>query len=177
MSRFPFAGIALIVACFALPARTPADLTAASSRRAAPDFTLNNAEGNPVKLSAYKGKVVLLDFWGTFCEVCKVEVPWYVEFQSKYKESGLSVVGVSLDEDGWKSVKSFIEEQKVNYTIVIGTWDLAKLFGFRNELPLTLLIDREGEVADMHAGVVDKAKFESEIQILLKESSSKKSDK
>jgi hypothetical protein len=82
-----------------------------------------------------------------------------------------------LDEDGWKSVKSFIEEQKVNYTIVIGTWDLAKLFGFRNELPLTLLIDREGKVADMHAGMTDKAKFESEIQILLKESSSKKSDK
>jgi peroxiredoxin len=177
MLRFLFARIALIVACFAVPARAPADLTAASSRKAAPDFALNDAKGTPVKLSAYKGKVVLLDFWGTFCGVCKVEVPWYVEFQSKYKESGLSVVGVSLDEDGWKPVKSFIEEQKVNYTIVIGNWDLAKLFGFRNELPLTLLIDRDGKVADMHAGMVDKAKFESEIQILLKESSSKKSEK
>jgi peroxiredoxin len=169
MSRFLFARIALIAACFAVPARIPADLTAASSRKAAPDFTLNTAKGDPVKLSSYKGKVVLLDFWGTFCSVCKVEVPWYVEFQSKYKESGLWVIGVSLDEDGWKSVKPFMDEQKVNYTIAIGNWDLAKLFGFRNELPLTLLIDRNGRIADMHAGMVDKAKFESEIQILLNE--------
>jgi thiol-disulfide isomerase/thioredoxin len=117
--------------------------------------------------------VVLLDFWGTFCEVCKVEIPWYVEFQSKYKESGLSVVGVSLDEDGWKSVKPFVEEKKVNYPIVIGNWDLARLFGFGNELPLTLLIDRDGKIADLHAGIVNKNTFESEIQILLKESASK----
>ncbi len=177
MSRFLFARIALIAACFAVPARAPADLTAAGSRKAAPDFTLKNAKGDPVKLSDYNGKVVLLDFWGTFCAVCKVEVPWYVKFQSEYKESGLSVVGVSLDEDGWKSVKPFMDEQRVNYTIVIGNWELAKLFGFGNELPLTLLIDRNGRIADMHAGMVDKAKFENEIQILLNESSSKKSDK
>lgn len=176
MPRFLFAEVALIAACLTVPANAPADLTAAGSRKAAPDFTLNSAKGGPIRLSAYKGKVVLLDFWGTFCAVCKVEVPWYVEFQSKYKERGLSVVGVSLDEDGWKSVKPFMDEQRVNYTIVIGNWDLAKLFGFRNELPLTLLIDRNGRIADMHAGMVDKAKFESEIQILLNESSSKKSD-
>jgi thiol-disulfide isomerase/thioredoxin len=77
MSRFLFARIGLIPACFAVPAKAPAALTAASSRKTAPDFTLNDVKGNPVKLSAYKGKVVLLDFWGTFCGVCKVEVPWY----------------------------------------------------------------------------------------------------
>jgi peroxiredoxin len=171
------ARIVLVSACFVLPARAPADLTAASSRKTAPDFTLSDSKGATVKLSGYKGKVVLLDFWGTFCDVCKVEVPWYVEFQSKYKGDDLSVVGVSLDEDGWKSVKPFLEAQKVNYSVVIGDWDLAKLFGVSNELPVTLLIDREGRIADWHAGLVDKAKFESEIQALLKERISKSSDK
>lgn len=176
MLRSLFTRIVLAAACFALPARAPADLTAASYRKVAPDFTLSDSAGTPIKLSAYKGRVVLLDFWGTFCQVCKVEIPWFVEFQNKYKESGLSVVGVSVDEDGWKSVKPWVEERKVNYPIVIGNWDLARLFGFTNELPLSLLIDRDGRIADLHPGIVDKSKFESEIQILLKESASKRSD-
>jgi len=120
--------------------------------------------------------VVLLDFWATWCEGCKVEIPWYMEFQKKYNESGLSVVGVSMDEDGWKSVKPFLEEKKVNYPVVIGDWDLAKQFGI-TALPVTLLIDRDGKVADLHAGMVDKDTFEHEIQILLKESASKKAAK
>jgi thiol-disulfide isomerase/thioredoxin len=116
--------------------------------------------------------VVLLDFWATWCGGCKVEIPWYMEFQTKYKDSGLSVVGVSMDDDGWKSVKPYLEENKVNYPVVIGDWDLAKRFGIE-ELPVTLLIDRDGKVADLHAGMVDKDAFEGEIQKLLKESAAK----
>jgi thiol-disulfide isomerase/thioredoxin len=138
MRRYLFARIALVTACFALPARAPADLTAASSRKTASDFTLNNSKGTSVKLSNYRGRVVLLDFWATWCEGCKVEIPWYMEFQNKYQASGLSVIGVSVDEDGWKSVKPFLEEKKLNYPVVIGNWDLAKLFGVDNGLPVTL---------------------------------------
>jgi peroxiredoxin len=172
MLAYTLAGIALVASCFALPSRPPADLTAASARKTAPDFTLHDSKDASVKLSDYRGKVVLLDFWATWCEGCKVEIPWYMEFQTKYKESGLSVVGVSMDEDGWKSVKPFLEEKKVNYPVVIGDWDLAKLFGIE-ALPVTLLIDRDGKVADLHAGMVDKDAFEGEIQKLLKESASK----
>jgi peroxiredoxin len=154
--------------------RAPADLTAASSRKAAPDFTLSNSKGAAVRLSNYRGRVVLLDFWATWCEGCKVEIPWYMEFQNKYKESGLSVVGVSVDEDGWKSVKPFLEEKKLNYPVVIGNWELAKLFGVDNALPVTWLIDRAGKIADLHAGMVHKGAFEGEIQILLKESAPKR---
>src|SRR5580700_2852280 len=96
----------------------------------APDFTLNDSAGAPVKLSAYKGKVVLLDFWATWCTGCKVEIPWYMEFQSKYEKSGLSTLGVSMDEDGWKSVKPFLEQHKINYPIVIGNSDMGDRFGF-----------------------------------------------
>jgi cytochrome c biogenesis protein CcmG/thiol:disulfide interchange protein DsbE len=173
MVRHTLARIAFITLCFVLPARAPADLTPANSRKTASDFTLSDSKGAFVKLSAYKGRVVLLDFWATWCEGCKMEIPWYMEFQNKYKESGLSVVGVSMDEDGWKAVKPFLEEKKVNYPVVIGDWDLAKLFGI-TALPVTLLIDRDGKVADLHLGMVDKEAFEREIKILLKETASKK---
>ena len=172
MLRYRLARITFVALCLALPAKAPTDLTAANSRKTASDFTLSDSKGASVKLSAYKGRVVLLDFWATWCEGCKVEIPWYMEFQKKYNESGLSVVGVSMDEDGWKSVKPFLEEKKVNYPVVIGDWDLAKSFGI-TALPVTLLIDRDGKLADLHAGMVDREAFESEIQILLKEGASK----
>jgi peroxiredoxin len=157
-----------LVAAFALPAVAPADLTPAMSRKTAPDFTLTDAKGTPVKLSAYKGHVVLLDFWATWCTGCKVEIPWYMEFQNKYKKSGLSALGVSMDDDGWKSVKPFLRQHKINYPIVIGNWDMGDRFGF-SSMPATLLIDRGGKIADLHVGMVDKEAFESEIQILLDE--------
>ena len=99
-----------------------------------------------------------------------------MEFQDKYKKSGLSAIGVSLDDDGWKSVKPFLQEHKINYPIVIGDWgDMGKRFGF-NSMPATLLIDREGKIADLHVGMVDKAAFETEIQALLKEAATKTSN-
>jgi peroxiredoxin len=171
MLRYMF-GIALVASCFALPARAPADLIAANSRRVASDFTLSDSKGTSVKLSDYKGRVVLLDFWATWCGGCKVEIPWYMEFQSKYKDSGLSVIGVSMDEDGWKSVKPFLATSPMNYSVVVGNPDLAKLYGV-DSMPMTLLIDRDGKIAASHVGMVDKEAFESEIQILLKESVSK----
>jgi peroxiredoxin len=171
-----FARIALVAACLALPARAPADLTAASSRKHAPDFTLRDSKGTSVKLSAYKGRIVLLDFWATWCGGCKVEIPWYMEFQSKYKNSGLSVIGVSMDEDGWKSVKPYLEKSPMNYSVVVGNQDLAKLYGV-DSMPMTLLIDRDGKVAVSHVGMVDKDAFEGEIQILLKESTPKSAAK
>ncbi len=164
MLRHIFATVALVVV-LVLPAVTPADLTPATSRKTAPDFTLTDAKGRPVKLSAYKGRVVLLDFWATWCTGCKVEIPWYMEFQSTYKKSGLSALGVSMDDDGWKSVKPFLQQHKIG-----------DRFGF-NSMPATLLIDRNGKIADLHVGMVDKDAFESEIQILLKESAFNKAVK
>ncbi len=168
--------IALVVASFAVTANAPADLTPADSRKTVPDFSLEDSTGSLIKLSSYKGRVVLLDFWATWCTGCKQEIPWYMEFQDKYKKDGLSAIGVSLDDDGWKSVKPFLQQHKINYPIVIGDWnDMGKRFGF-NSMPATLLIDRDGKMADMHVGMVDKAAFESEIQTLLKEAAKKTSN-
>src|SRR6266446_7862772 len=168
MMRHTLVKVAYLVLCFALPARPQADLIEAKSRKAVPDFSLADSKGTTIKLSNYRGKVVLLDFWATWCGGCKVEIPWYMEFQNKYKDKGLSVVGVSMDEDGWKSVKPFLAENKINYPIVIGNSDLGGQFGVSG-LPLTLLIDRNGKIADSHAGMVDKDAFEREIQSLLKD--------
>lgn len=147
----------------------PTDLTAAANvRKIAPDFSLDDSQGKAIKLSDFRGKVVLLDFWATWCHGCMTEIPWYMEFQNKYKGNGLTVIGVSMDEDGWKSVKPFLAERKINYPIVVGSQDLGKLYSVET-LPVTLLIDREGKIAEAHAGMVEKDAFENEIKTLLRE--------
>ncbi len=158
---------ALLVLCAILPARVPASASD-SSRKAAPDFTLDDSNGAPLKLSGYKGKVVLLDFWATWCHGCGTEIPWFIEYQNKYKDSGLAVIGVSMDDDGWKVVKPFIEEKKMNYAVVLGNADVAKLYKV-DAMPVTVLIDREGKIAASYDGVVDRAACEAKIQSLLKD--------
>ena len=166
-----FARAALVMLCFALPAT--GDLTSSPSRKTSPDFVLSDTKGASVKLSNLKGKVVLLDFWATYCDLCKVEMPWYVEFQDRYGKDGLSVVGFSVDKDGGKSVTPFVTNQKVTYTVVLGNWNVAAKFGVTAErgLPITLLIDRAGKIADTQVGMVSKDAFEKEIQDLLNEPS------
>jgi cytochrome c biogenesis protein CcmG/thiol:disulfide interchange protein DsbE len=137
-----------------------------TDRKTAPDFALNDASGKPVRLSALQGKVVLLNFWATWCGGCQVEIPWFIQFESKYKNSGLAIIGVSMDDDGWKSVKPYIEQKKVNYTIVIGNDELGKLYGL-GSMPMTLLIDRDGKIAASHVGLVRRRDYQNEIETLL----------
>jgi peroxiredoxin len=149
MLRHRIAIIAQVAVFFAVTASAPADLTPADSRKTAPDFNVEDSSGTPIKLSSYKGRVVLLDFWATWCTGCKQEIPWYMEFQDKYRKDGLSAIGVSLDDDSWKSVKPFLQQHKINYPIVIGDWsDMGKRFGF-NSMPATLLIDRDGKMGQL----------------------------
>jgi peroxiredoxin len=149
----------------------PDTLIPADQRKAAPDFTLNDTQGQSVSLSGYKGKVVLLDFWATWCGACQFEVPWYSEFSKKYVDQGLAVVGVSMDKDGLTAVKPYMEQKKMDYTVVLGNDYLVPQFGLKT-IPVTWLIDREGRVAVAHVGMVDKASFEGNIQKLLQEGAS-----
>src|SRR5262249_27431646 len=119
-------------------------------------------------LSAQKGRVVLLDFWATWCGGCKVEIPWYVEFQKKYGPQGLVSIGAAMDDEGWAKVKPYLAEHPIPYPIVRGNPDLVQLYSIRN-LPVTLLIDRHGRIADAHVGVVDRKVWEREIRDLLRE--------
>ena len=160
--------VVFVLLGLALPARTPAQIVAVNSRKIAPPFSLPDATGTPIRLSDYKGRVVLLNFWATWCHGCKTEIPWYIEFQDKWKGRGLTVIGASMDDDGWKVVKPFVKDKKVNYPMVIANDNLAKQYGL-GEMPLSVLIDREGRIADSHSGVVDPHAWETRILSLLNE--------
>jgi peroxiredoxin len=151
------------------PSGKPAEKTEREvDRKPAPALELTDAEGRSIKLAEYRGKVVLLNFWATWCHGCQTEIPWFIEFENKYKTSGLTAIGVSMDDDGWKSVKPWIAQKKVNYPIVIGSDEIGKRFGVGN-MPKTLLIDRNGNIAEIFDGVVDHAACERKIRALLGE--------
>jgi peroxiredoxin len=146
-------------------------------RKPAPVFSLTDASGKAVRLSEYRGKVVLLDFWATECGGCKVEIPWFIEFERTYKNNGLAVVGVSMDilysnlknaEEGWSKVKPFVQAHNVNYRILMGDDLATKAFDI-NALPATYLIDRNGKIAATYVGLVNKDDVEANIKALLTE--------
>jgi len=138
-------------------------------RQMAPDFELKDADGRTVQLSDYRGKVVLLNFWATWCGPCKIEIPWFVEFEKEFKDEGFAVLGISLDEDGWDVVKPYLEENRVNYRVLMGNDEVAMLYGGVDSLPTTFLIDREGRIASVHVGLVSRADYENDITMLLAE--------
>jgi peroxiredoxin len=140
---------------------------AASPREDAPDFTLKDIEDRDVTLSDYEGKVVLLNFWATWCGPCKIEMPWFVEFQQKYKDRGFSVIAVSMDEEGWDVVRPFLDDLKPNFPVVIGNDEMGDEFGGVVALPTTFIIDKEGKIASSHQGLVSKGDYEEEIEQLL----------
>ncbi len=161
------ATILLSLACtneIAVRAAVKAD----KDRKAAPNFTLKDVNGDKVQLADYKGKVVLLDFWATWCGPCKIEIPWFMEFEQQYKNKGFAVLGVSMDDDGWSVVKPYLEKLKVNYRIVLGNDKVGELYGGVDSLPTTFLIDREGRIASTHVGLAGgKEDFRNEIVHLL----------
>jgi cytochrome c biogenesis protein CcmG/thiol:disulfide interchange protein DsbE len=142
--KFPVSALALMAAALAWPA----------------------AKDDPIRLADYKGKVVLLNFWATTCGGCRVEIPWFMEFEKKYKRDGLEVIGVALDEEGWKVVQPFVSEKKMNYRVVIGDDALAAKWKVE-ALPMTVLVGRDGKVVSIRPGMVDKAACEKEIVSLL----------
>ena len=135
--------------------------------KAAPDFSLKDVDGRVVHLSDYKGKVVVLDFWATWCGPCKEEVPWFSEFERKNKDRGFAVLGVDMDDDGWESVKPFLKELNVSYRVVMGDDKTAQLYGGIEALPTTYLIDRDGRIVSEHVGLTGKREFENAIEQLL----------
>ena len=141
-------------------------LQAESKRQAAPELNLKDSEGKTAKLNEYHGKILVVDFWATWCHGCKTEIPWFAEFQRKYGAEGLNVVGISMDDDGWKVVKPFIQSRNVPYRIVLGNDSVAKQYAIGN-MPDTFLIDREGRIAAAYAGVVDREDIEKNIRALL----------
>jgi cytochrome c biogenesis protein CcmG/thiol:disulfide interchange protein DsbE len=142
-----------------------------AERKPAPDFTLRDADGRAVRLTDYRGKVVLLNFWATWCGPCKIEIPWFVDFERRNKDRGFAVIGVSMDEDGWDAVKPFVNRLGVNYRMVLGNDDVSSDYGGVEALPTTFLVDREGHIAAVHVGLASRSDFENGIEQLLNDRS------
>src|SRR3954447_22593745 len=138
---------------FTVAALCPAiSLKKDTERKRAPEFELKDRDGRVVRLSDYTGKVVLVDFWATWCLPCQDSMPWLNQLADKYGNEGLTVFGISMNEDGWTTVKPFIEKMHVTYPILMGTKRAAYLYGDVQDLPVAFFIDRERRVAAIHAG-------------------------
>jgi peroxiredoxin len=140
----------------------------ADAKKANLNFTLKNLDGKPVKLADYAGKVVLLDFWATWCGPCKVEIPFFIDLYSKYKSRGFEVVGVVVLDD-FKRAAPFASQYKMNYTILNSEdrEDVDAAYGPMFALPTTFLIGRDGRICAKHIGLTGKDTFETAIKSLL----------
>jgi peroxiredoxin len=167
----PVVGLSLVLVCAASFAGCAKKRH--SNGKPAPEFSLKDASGRTVHLSDYRGKVVLLDFWATWCGPCKVEIPWFMAFENEFKDRGFAVLGVSMDEDGWTAIKPYVQNMKMNYRILLGDDAVSTAYGGLDALPTTLLIDREGGIASVHQGVsMGKEEFKDAIVKLLEDSPS-----
>ena len=142
------------------PIRVPAGQL---SGQPAPDFTLTTLDGKTMKLSDLRGKAVLLNFWATWCEPCKVEMPWFVDLQNKYASQGLQVVGVAMDDASPSEISSFAKKLGVNYPVLIGKEEVGAQYGGIEYLPSTFYISRDGKILDHVFGLVSKSEIETNI--------------
>ncbi len=156
-----------LTACYNGEQARSKGLKPVEKRNAAPNFALKDATGNPLKLADLKGKVVLLNFWATWCGPCRTEIPMLIELEQKYRDQGFAVVGVAMDDDGWSVVKPYMEKSKINYRMVLGDAMMAQHYGGVDSIPQTFVIDREGRVSAVHMGVIRKKEYIDEIEQLL----------
>jgi thiol-disulfide isomerase/thioredoxin len=145
-----------------------------SAGKAAPDFTLKNLDGKNVELSQYRGKVVLVNFWATWCDPCRVEIPWLIEMQQKYSAKGFTVLGIAMDEEGKSVVAPFVEKEQfdvdgggkslMNYPIVLGNEEVVDKFGGLFGYPTSVLISRDGKQVKRITGLISYDEIASAIE-------------
>jgi peroxiredoxin len=168
------AGIALLATTYLLsgknetqPAPAPVSYTspAAEISGAAPGFKLVDVNGKSVSLADFKGKVVILDFWATWCPPCKREIPDFIKLQSEYGSKGVQIVGIALDQPN--KVNAFVKENGMNYPVLMGTNEVAASYGGVEAIPTTFVIDKNGKIVTKYEGFRPKETFESQIKKLL----------
>jgi len=158
--------LAIVLASLSLAASpAPAD-PAQLLHKHAPRFVRTGLDGRRIDLAAFRGKVVLLTFWATWCAPCQVEMPRFIDWQNHYRPQGLQILAVSLDDDP-EVARSLVSQRNVNYPVLMGDLRLARAYGKILGLPVNFLIDRRGKVAAIFQGESDPDKMESALRALL----------
>jgi len=161
-------GSACLASAFIMPSSSVQQIANTNGKsQPAPPWELKDLDGKAVKLSDFKGKVVILNFWATWCPPCRQEIPSFISLQKQYGDKGLVVVGVSLDDKGPGVVKPFVAKMGINYPVVMGDQKTTAEYGGVAVIPTTFVIDRKGRIAAQHEGDADRTTFESEIKPLL----------
>ncbi len=156
----------IVVVLLLLAALPASDL--GKDARKAPPLVLRDLRGRAVRLTDYKGKVVLINFWATWCPPCRAEMPDLVRWQREYRGRGLQIIGVTYPPQTAKEVRQFVRKLKINYPVALGTKETKALFFQGETLPLTVVIDREGNVHDLIEGILLPEEFEQKIKPLLR---------
>jgi thiol-disulfide isomerase/thioredoxin len=130
----------------------------------APDFTLQSLDGKSMRLSDFRGKAVLLNFWATWCGPCKIEMPWFIELQKQYQAQGLQIVGVAMDDSSKEDIARFAQEMGVNYPVLIGKEAVGDAYGGVPALPESFFIGRDGKIVDKIIGLKGKSEIEDSIK-------------
>lgn len=130
----------------------------------APAWTLKDLQGKSVSLADFKGKVVVLDIWATWCPPCRAEIPHFVELKNEWKDKGVTIVGLSVDSTGAADVAKFAKEHDMNYPIVMDDGTTASAYGADQGIPTTVVIDKKGNIVATHLGLTDKSVFEDDIK-------------
>jgi len=174
MNKIKMAGTGLSLAMVSLAAllwqpeiSAAGETNRVASARLAPGWELTDLAGKTVHSADFKGKVVILDFWATWCPPCRAEIPDFIKLQNKYSAQGLAIVGVSVDQATLKTVKAFAEKNGINYPIVLTDKTIEDAFGGIDGLPTTFIIDRAGCIVKQHLGFTPPATIEKEVQTLL----------
>ncbi len=182
MKRFALA-LLLLAAFSLLPSLescrkfdVPGATGGSSSLSLAPNVTFKGLDGQDVSLASLKGKVVLVNFWATWCEPCQIEIPWMIGFQQKYASRGFTILGVGMDDEGKSAIEPFVNSRKfdvngaklsMNYPIFIGNDDVAQKFGGLIGLPTSILISRDGHIVKKYLGLASYDSLDKQIQGLL----------